>query len=482
MVNFAFQDVEHPYPHNTLTPADFKDNGWPIAVGPVFPQNNEWLMIMCGLRKFLTNVGYFSFFSLSYEDAQSTLNIASTEPPLKTLPDSYDVCSLPYWFRKNGLETNIVKLDEILKTDENFVYYFTLVTHEQVKWFEHVNFNSFSIELISAINSGQCSLVINDAMESTYFSRRTIDKFTANLRSSMIKPDKVTVITGSGNYLYNELPFKLVHWGFNESLTSEFIEDFEIKKSVNAKKFLCLNLFPKAERLHFMYEMYKNNILDQFNFSLYMGDTKGKDDFHDGKFPWPWNEDIEDFALKSPYTLEKEEQQEASHHINMNVKGPYFSLPKFHAEDNLLYIVTESIFNYCVPFRDNGMTRDVSEKTWKPIALKMPFIIIGQPFGLKRLREFGYKTFHTLWNEDYDNILDERLRMHSIVDLVVSLSKRKDFKEMIESCRDIVEHNFKLFKLRSPEQEMIKEVASFSSLDFIKARERRARERNTVEI
>jgi hypothetical protein len=53
---------------------------------------------------------------------------------------------------------------------------------------------------------------------------------------------------------------------------------------------------------------------------------------------------------------------------------------------------------------------------------------------------------------------------------------------MIGSCRDIVEHNFKLFKLRSPEQEMIKEVASFSSLDFIKARERRARERNTVEI
>ena len=32
MVNFAFQDVEHPYPHNTLTPADFKDKGW--AAGP----------------------------------------------------------------------------------------------------------------------------------------------------------------------------------------------------------------------------------------------------------------------------------------------------------------------------------------------------------------------------------------------------------------------------------------------------------------
>ena len=53
---------------------------------------------------------------------------------------------------------------------------------------------------------------------------------------------------------------------------------------------------------------------------------------------------------------------------------------------------------------------------------------------------------------------------------------------MIESCRDIVEHNFQLFQLRSPEQEMIKEVASFSSLDFVRARERKARERNTVEL
>ena len=72
--------------------------------------------------------------------------------------------------------------------------------------------------------------------------------------------------------------------------------------------------------------------------------------------------------------------------------------------------------------------------------------------------------------------------MKAIVDLVISLSKREDFKEMVESCRDIVEHNFQLFQLRSPEQEMIKEVASFSSLDFVRARERKARERNTVEL
>jgi hypothetical protein len=32
---------------------------------------------------------------------------------------------------------------------------------------------------------------------------------------------------------------------------------------------------------------------------------------------------------------------------------------------------------------------------------------------------------------------------------------------MIESCDDIVEHNFKMLKLRSPEQDMIREVSRF---------------------
>ena len=41
MVNFAFQDVEHPYPHNTLTPADFKDKGWPLAIRPR-PTAEHW--------------------------------------------------------------------------------------------------------------------------------------------------------------------------------------------------------------------------------------------------------------------------------------------------------------------------------------------------------------------------------------------------------------------------------------------------------
>ena len=86
-----------------------------------------------------------------------------------------------------------------------------------------------------------------------------------------------------------------------------------------------------------------------------------------------------------------------------------------------------------------------------------------QPFALKRLRDIGYKTFHTIWDECYDEIIDFNKRMAAIVDLVVSLNKRKDFVDMVKSCDDIVEHNFKMLKLRSPEQDMIREVSSFEN-------------------
>jgi hypothetical protein len=84
-----------------------------------------------------------------------------------------------------------------------------------------------------------------------------------------------------------------------------------------------------------------------------------------------------------------------------------------------------------------------------------------QPFALKRLRDIGYKTFHTIWDESYDEIIDYNKRMAAIVDLVKSLSSREDFVDMVESCDDIVEHNFKMLKLRSPEQDMIKECSTF---------------------
>ena len=49
--------------------------------------------------------------------------------------------------------------------------------------------------------------------------------------------------------------------------------------------------------------------------------------------------------------------------------------------------------------------------------------------------------------------------MAAIVDLVSHLNSRTDFKDMIKSCEDIVEHNFDLINLRRPEHTMIKALS-----------------------
>ena len=85
----------------------------------------------------------------------------------------------------------------------------------------------------------------------------------------------------------------------------------------------------------------------------------------------------------------------------------------------------------------------------------MPFITIEQRHALSRLRDIGYKTFHTIWDESYDMIEDPKKRMTAIIDLVLELNGRKDFREMMNSCRDIVDHNYKMLQMRRPENKMI---------------------------
>ena len=134
--------------------------------------------------------------------------------------------------------------------------------------------------------------------------------------------------------------------------------------------------------------------------------------------------------------------------------GLYWEFPE-HKKDSLLYIVTESEFGGHGPGTGQIELRDVSEKTWRPISIQMPFIIIGQRHSLSRLRDIGYKTFHTIWDESYDMIEDPKERMTAIIDLVLELNSRKDFREMIDSCRDIVDHNYKMMQMRRPENKMI---------------------------
>lgn len=82
-----------------------------------------------------------------------------------------------------------------------------------------------------------------------------------------------------------------------------------------------------------------------------------------------------------------------------------------------------------------------SEKTFKPMINKMPFIMIGTAYNLESLRDLGFKTFHPWINESYDTIKDDYLRIDAIVNELQRLTNNPPDQEWMSAITEICEHN-----------------------------------------
>lgn len=106
-------------------------------------------------------------------------------------------------------------------------------------------------------------------------------------------------------------------------------------------------------------------------------------------------------------------------------------------------IVSETCF-----FEDVG--RFLTEKTFKTIAHKHPFLMIGPHRTMAALRDLGYKTFHPFIDESYDEVEDHLLRMKMIIEETKRLSSLSETElfEWIDQVKPIIEHNFKVLATR----------------------------------
>jgi hypothetical protein len=91
----------------------------------------------------------------------------------------------------------------------------------------------------------------------------------------------------------------------------------------------------------------------------------------------------------------------------------------------------------------SGNTFFITEKFWRAVVTKTPFIVYGPQFFLKRLRKLGFKTFDRWWDEGYDE--DPYLYSHNEIQksidsvAVMSLS---DINSMYKDMSSVLEHNY----------------------------------------
>lgn len=91
----------------------------------------------------------------------------------------------------------------------------------------------------------------------------------------------------------------------------------------------------------------------------------------------------------------------------------------------------------------NGDVFFVTEKFWRAVATKTPFILQGAQFTLQRLRQLGFKTFDRWWDEGYDEdpYLYSHNEMHKSIASIASLSV-SDLNAMYHDMKPILDHNY----------------------------------------
>jgi hypothetical protein len=106
---------------------------------------------------------------------------------------------------------------------------------------------------------------------------------------------------------------------------------------------------------------------------------------------------------------------------------------------SLLYVVTETVAH--------GQRLHLTEKIFKPICLRMPFVLSSTQGSLKYLRSYGFQTFGNIWDESYDDEIDDTRRIEKIATLLKNIDSKsiEEKNKLFRACHATVEHNYNHF-------------------------------------
>jgi len=81
------------------------------------------------------------------------------------------------------------------------------------------------------------------------------------------------------------------------------------------------------------------------------------------------------------------------------------------------------------------------------LAYGHPMLVHSSQGALLRLRELGFETFSTVFDESYDLIENPQLRFEAILEQILELSKKSEHELglMFEKIKPVLEHNYDRF-------------------------------------
>jgi hypothetical protein len=219
-------------------------------------------------------------------------------------------------------------------------------------------------------------------------------------------------------------------------------KDYQYKIKKKEKKYICLNKVHRGHRIILLAKMIRRGLFEK-GFYSFEGHSKGwLNKINWNNFDNKVKKTI--LSIKNKFPIRLNITDERSNPVDITDDDYYYH------EESYFSIVTET--TYYQKSNDIAMLsyadpQFFSEKIFRSIHLKHPFVLVTFPGALKKMRELGYKTFHPYINEEYDTIYDDYKRIDVILDEVDRLCNMDDEEFLLwqTNVKSIVDHNYELF-------------------------------------
>jgi len=355
--------------------------------------------------------------------------------------------------------------------------------------------------VINAVNTGKCMLVICDYTECSWYTESMLDIFMLLCIEANIDYKNIIILTSNvhnaKNLYVQKSGIQVYFWQYWETAVKHAMSKSTIalRNNYNSSKyrFLLLNSRPRRHRHYICYKLwqYDKNFNTRYCVSLEKAsitelqknyDYAARDGYANSFTFFNTISEDEKKCFNNFYTLlplftpyEKLSNKDSLKKLKSDQYLSHFNSPtpffKINHWNNInekmiletdIHIITESL----IEIKNTSSVKHLffSEKTFKPIAMKAPFIIAAQPGALMYLRNCGYKTFSDYWDESYDNIEDPCERMNQIVKTILYISSlsNKKYYMLIKQAYKIAEYNYKIFLNRVPETQIINIITNFN--------------------
>ena len=146
-----------------------------------------------------------------------------------------------------------------------------------------------------------------------------------------------------------------------------------------------------------------------------------------------------DYVIRARYALDRIKYPLRIDNAGAIPNGSQTLGPIRELMTSFLHVVTETCY------WDNKT--HLTEKIFKPIVARQPFVLLGCANNLRYLRSYGFKTFDAWWDESYDSIEDPIQRLQAVVKIIddICAMSNEDLTSMLRAMQHVLDYNYNRF-------------------------------------